>query len=136
MRIEKEDMAKLLQLQKEDFFFEVKTVPHPLVSDVEEDTRRKSINSQMAESLATENIKRKIDKNDFRQVKTLDNSYPLNVEEDFSQSRCCDYKRCDSSTLEKHIFNAEMCIKDPENKNAENSESKCEAMDTSETLIN
>ncbi|GBL81606.1 hypothetical protein AVEN_93403-1 [Araneus ventricosus] len=93
--------------------------------------------SQMAESLATKNIVRKIDENDFRQVKTLDKSDLLNVEEDFSHSCCCEYKSCDSSTLENHIFNAEMRIKkDSEDKNAESNESLCEAMDTSETLIN
>ncbi|GBM15979.1 hypothetical protein AVEN_108578-1 [Araneus ventricosus] len=52
MRIEKEDMAELMQLKKEDLLFDVKTVPYSLVSDVE-NTRRKSLNSQTAESLAT-----------------------------------------------------------------------------------
>ncbi|GBN06169.1 hypothetical protein AVEN_125797-1 [Araneus ventricosus] len=85
--------------------------------------------SLTAESLATENIVRKIDENDLRQVKTLDKSDPLNVEEDFSQSCCCEYKSCDSNSLENHIFNAEMRIKkDSEDKN---DESDCEAMDTS-----
>ncbi|GBM16790.1 hypothetical protein AVEN_9379-1 [Araneus ventricosus] len=89
-----------------------------------------------AESLATENILRKIDENDFRQVKTLDKSDPLNVEDDFSQSCCCEYKSCDSSTVRNHIFTVEMRIKkDSEDKNAESNESKCVAMDTSETLI-
>ncbi|GBO07144.1 hypothetical protein AVEN_77256-1 [Araneus ventricosus] len=58
MRIEKEDMAELMQLKKEDLLFDVKTVPYALVSDAE-DTRRKSLNSQTAENLATENIVRK-----------------------------------------------------------------------------
>ncbi|GBM00606.1 hypothetical protein AVEN_77402-1 [Araneus ventricosus] len=55
--------------------------------------------NKTAESLVTENIVRKIDENDFRQVKTLDKYDSLNVEEDFSQSCCCEYKSCDSSTL-------------------------------------
>ncbi|GBM67522.1 hypothetical protein AVEN_73661-1 [Araneus ventricosus] len=83
------------------------------------------------------NIKRKISRerlmqNDFRQVKTIDKSDPLNVDGVFSQSRCCEDKSCDSSTVEDHIFNAEMCIKkESQDRNAENNESKCEAMDTS-----
>ncbi|GBM02734.1 hypothetical protein AVEN_89576-1 [Araneus ventricosus] len=56
--------------------------------------------------------------------------------DDFSLSRCCEHKSCDSSSLEDHIIDAEMCIKESQDTNAENSESKCEAMDTSETLIN
>ncbi|GBO10122.1 hypothetical protein AVEN_147150-1 [Araneus ventricosus] len=58
--------------------------------------------NQTAASLATENIKRKIDENDFRQVKTFDKSDPLHVEEDFSQSCCCEYKSYYSGTLENH----------------------------------
>ncbi|GBM53690.1 hypothetical protein AVEN_233663-1 [Araneus ventricosus] len=93
--------------------------------------------NQTAESLATENIVRKIEENDSRQVKTLDKSDPFNEEGDFSQNCCCEYKSCDSTTLENHIFNAEMRIKkDSEDKNAEGNESKCKAMDTSETLEN
>ncbi|GBL84496.1 hypothetical protein AVEN_117240-1 [Araneus ventricosus] len=53
------------------------------------------------------------------------------------QSCCCEYKSCDSSTLENHLFNAKLRIKkDSEDKNAGSNESKCEAMDTSETFIN
>ncbi|GBN12483.1 hypothetical protein AVEN_135989-1 [Araneus ventricosus] len=58
MGIEKEDMVELMQLKKEDLLFDVKIVPYSLVSDAE-DTRRKSLNSQMAENLPTENIERK-----------------------------------------------------------------------------
>ncbi|GBM12687.1 hypothetical protein AVEN_46169-1 [Araneus ventricosus] len=103
MRIAKEDISEL-QLQKEELLFKVKIVTHPLVVDGKEDTRRKNFNSQTAESLATENIERKIDENDFRHVKSHDKSGPFNVEEKSSQSRCCEYKSCDSSTLENHIF--------------------------------
>ncbi|GBM38618.1 hypothetical protein AVEN_71507-1 [Araneus ventricosus] len=58
MRIEHEDMAELMQFQKEGIYSQVETVSHFLVSDVEEDTMRKSLNSQTAESLVTENIER------------------------------------------------------------------------------
>ncbi|GBO08508.1 hypothetical protein AVEN_205967-1 [Araneus ventricosus] len=91
--------------------------------------------NQTAVSLATENIKGKIDENDFRQFKTFDKSDPLYVEEDFSQSCCCDYKSCCSCTLENHILSADMLMnKYSEDKNAENSESK--STDTSETITN
>ncbi|GBM57557.1 hypothetical protein AVEN_97666-1 [Araneus ventricosus] len=40
MRIEKEVMAELMQLKKDDLLFDIKTVPYSLVSDGE-DTRRK-----------------------------------------------------------------------------------------------
>ncbi|GBN43550.1 hypothetical protein AVEN_45344-1 [Araneus ventricosus] len=72
--------------------------------DYEQKLLKISLNSQTPESLATESVKRKIDENDFRQVKTLDKSDPLNVEKNFSQSRCCVFKSCDSSTLENHVF--------------------------------
>ncbi|GBM13647.1 hypothetical protein AVEN_229609-1 [Araneus ventricosus] len=64
---------------------------------------------------------------------------------DFNQSpefrkiskSCCEYKGCDSSTLENHILSAEVHTKkEPDDKNAESNESKCEAMDTLETLTN
>ncbi|GBM64320.1 hypothetical protein AVEN_25933-1 [Araneus ventricosus] len=58
VRIEHEDTDELMQLKNEDLLPEVETEPHSLVSDVE-DTRRKSLNSQTAESFATENIERK-----------------------------------------------------------------------------
>ncbi|GBO32061.1 hypothetical protein AVEN_179079-1, partial [Araneus ventricosus] len=93
--------------------------------------------NQTAVNLDTENIKRKIDENDFRQVKTFDKSDPLHIEEDFPQSRCREYKSCDSSTLEDYIFSADMRMnKDSEDKSAENSETKCEAMDATETFRN
>ncbi|GBM01880.1 hypothetical protein AVEN_218998-1 [Araneus ventricosus] len=67
--------------------------------------------NKMAESLDTENIVRKIGENDFKQVKILNKSDPINVEKDLYQSCCCEYKSCGSSTLENRIFSAEMRIK-------------------------
>ncbi|GBN23077.1 hypothetical protein AVEN_43470-1 [Araneus ventricosus] len=43
MRIEKEGMAELMQLKKEDLLFDIKTVPYSLVSDAEITTRKFSI---------------------------------------------------------------------------------------------
>ncbi|GBM14582.1 hypothetical protein AVEN_34990-1 [Araneus ventricosus] len=101
-----------MQLQTEDLLFKVKTVTHPLASDAKEHTRRKHLNSQKAESLATEIIERKMDENDFRQVKALDISDPLNV---------------DSEMRTK--MNAY-------DKNTESNEIICEAMYTSESGTN
>ncbi|GBO04159.1 hypothetical protein AVEN_184329-1 [Araneus ventricosus] len=72
MRIEKEDMAELMQLKKEDLLFDVKTVPYALVSDAE-DTRRKSLNSQTAENLANENIVRKYEAMDTSETISNEN---------------------------------------------------------------
>ncbi|GBM49679.1 hypothetical protein AVEN_262479-1 [Araneus ventricosus] len=108
VRIEHEDTDELMQLEKEILLFEVKTLPHSLVSDVE-DTRRKGLNTQMAESLATENIERKIDENDIRQVKTLNKSDPLNVEDNVFQGLCCEYESCDSIVLWKIIYSMRIC---------------------------
>ncbi|GBM76958.1 hypothetical protein AVEN_230132-1 [Araneus ventricosus] len=83
MRIEQEDMYELMQLKKGGIPSEVKTVPHSLVSDIEDDTRRKISISQTTESLATKNIERKIDEKDLRQIKSFNKFDPLNVEEDF-----------------------------------------------------
>ncbi|GBL84635.1 hypothetical protein AVEN_191095-1 [Araneus ventricosus] len=78
-----------------------------------------------------------VDENNVEQVKTLHKSDPLNVEEDFSHSRFCDYKSCDRNTLENYMFSMEMRMKkDLKDKIAEKSECKCEAMDASEILRN
>ncbi|GBO03930.1 hypothetical protein AVEN_241651-1 [Araneus ventricosus] len=72
VRIEQEDTDELMQLKKEDLPSEVETEPHSVVSNVE-DTRRKSLNSQMAESFATENIGRKYEAMDTSEIISNEN---------------------------------------------------------------
>ncbi|GBN72344.1 hypothetical protein AVEN_270941-1 [Araneus ventricosus] len=117
-------MAEIMQFQREDLHFEVKTVIHSLVSDVE-DSRRKSLSRDRLMKMISDKLR------------LLTNLIHIMQKRNFLKVVAVNIKVV-ISVLWKIVYsNAEMrAKKDSEVKNAENSENKCEAMDTSETLIN